>query len=412
MRYALLFITLSFSMVSCYREVYSLEPDAERFNLQVTAETQSFIYESRDTSYTIEDPELRLFLDDRLLELREIRVRGKSALRFQRKSYTVFLSKPVSIADSRGNGVKELSRFKLLALTMDFTYIENRTGFGLQEKAGVMPLFYKFVEFRINGETQGVYLLIEDPERYYRDIGSEFIIRRGYDHRIDDSDYTPSSYYITPEVYTSRFREIYSLLRTHQGEDLYRELSARLNLDLYFRKIGIDYLLRNGDYTDELFLYSRVEQDTIRYYPVPWDYDDLFNAEPHEVGTPWGPGTVFGKRYYETVEDVSNVVGSKLIFSIEDDLDYTIAQDPYLYAKYVEVLTGLFQELKAADIDEIFAQLEDELSTFYQSEAVIEQSFYDVQPTSQKIWQDNMKEKRAFLLERLAAIQQQLNITP
>ncbi|MEN8201295.1 MAG: hypothetical protein ABFS28_01780 [Bacteroidota bacterium] len=92
------------SVVSCYREVVFEEADADRFHLTVTPEKQKYIYESRDTSYTIEDPELSLAFNDQPLELKEIRVRGKSATWYQRKSYVVFLSDPIPVVDKYGSG--------------------------------------------------------------------------------------------------------------------------------------------------------------------------------------------------------------------------------------------------------------------------------------------------------------------
>ena len=386
------------------------EADADRFDLTVSPEKQKIIYDSRDTSYSIEDPDIHLLFNDQPVNLKEIRVRGKSATRYQRKSYVVFLSDPISVVNKSGGSVKELSRFKLIALAMDYTYIENRVAFGILEEVGIMPLFYKFVEFRINGQTQGVYLLIEDPEAYYYDIGSEFIIRRGYNHAIDDSDYLPSSYFIHYEVYEERFQEIYSSLTRYQGENLYRVLGDRLNLDLYFRKMGIDYLLQNGDYTDEIYLYALVEEEAIRFYPIPWDYDDIFSGAPHELNRSWGMGTLFGKRFYETMEEIYADVGRTLVYSIEDDLDYTIAKDPILYTYYTSALKNLFNELDGEVIERIFAETESELTTFYNSMAIIEQSQYDRHMTTRELWIDNMSDKKALILNRLEDIKHQLSI--
>jgi len=409
MKYLVPIVCLSITLSSCYKEVSNMEPDADKFNLLVSAEKQKFIYDSRDTSYSIDDPELKLYFNDQLVELDEIRVRGKSALRFQRKSYTVFLDIPVFVTDRYGADAKRLKRFKLLALAQDYTYIENRIAFGILEAAGIMPLFFKFVEFRINDETQGVYLLIEDPEQYYHENGSEFILRRGYDHRIDDSDYEPSDHLIPVEVYENRFREIYNNLNRHEGANLFHEIESRLSLSDYFRKMGIDYLLRNGDYTDEIYLYAMVNRDTIRYDLIPWDYDDIFEKYPHEVGRSWGMGNSFGTRYYDSQADIYDDIGEKLVFSIEDDLDYAIAKDPYLYQLYEDELLVLFEELDEVVIERIFKESEDELSTFYNSINVIEQSIYDQDISTRALWIKNMSDKQAMIKERLSSMKERLN---
>jgi len=410
MRYIVLIIAFMVSIISCYREVVIEELDADQFELMVTPETQQFIYDSRDTTYSIEDAELGLLFNAQPLELSEIRVRGRSANKFQRKSYVVFLSNPVSVTDRYGDGVRELYRFKLIALAMDYTYIENRISFGLLEEAGVMPLFYKFVEFKINDQTQGVYLLVEDPESFYLENESEYILRRSYDHKIEDSDYNPSIHFIPYNDYENRYMQIYNSLKSFQGEELFSELSDRISLDLYFRKMGIDYLLKNGDYTDEIYLYSLVNRDTIRFYPIPWDYDDIYSSNPHELGRSWAIGTLFGRRSYESMDDIYADVGKTLIYSIEDDLDYTIARDKILYAYYREELKRLFQVVDEDAIERVFSQTREELSVFYNSTSVIEQSQYDLDLTTKELWNQNMTEMQEFITERLEEIKLDLNM--
>lgn len=403
-----LFILVFPFFSSCYKEVVLTEPDADLFELLVTEETERFIYESRDTSYSVESEQQLLLFNGTAIALDEIRVRGKSALRFRRKSYTVWLHEPIFVNSREGSFTKQLTRFKLIALAQDYTYIENRISFGLMEEAGLMPLFYKFVEFRINGSTQGVYLLIEDPEQFYKENGSEYILRRGYNHGIDDAAYFPSFHFIAQEDYTSRFREIYQALPQMEGTALFEYISDRLDTEQYFFKMGMDYLLMNGDYTDEVYLYAVVSQDTIRYKLIPWDYDDIFREQPHEVGVQWGTGTIYGKRTYTSLQDITDAIGDKLIFSIEDDLDYTVAIDPVLYQQYLDALQRLTNIIDNDLIDRVFDETEQELSTFYDAPAVIEQSRYDTDPASRERWMEQLVEKKQFLKERLASINNSL----
>jgi spore coat protein H len=284
---------------------------------------------------------------------------------------------------------------------MDYTYIENRISFGILQEAGLMPLFFKFVELKINDNTQGVYLLIEDPEQYFMELGSEYILRRGYNHYISDSEYIPQFYH-KPEIdYKTRYLEIYDQLTTLNGLMLYDETASRINIEQYFHKMAIDYLLKNGDYTDEIFLYAQIEQDLIRYHIIPWDYDDIFKNKPHEVGLTWGTGKIYGDRYYETIEDIYDEIGDKLIFSIEDDLDYTIAMDSILYMKYTESFGQLLETVDEQLIERVFMETENELISFYNSYTVVEQSKYDRDKTDKELWMSNMEEKKTFLLDRL-----------
>jgi len=405
-----LLLFVPFILSSCYKEIIIPEPEADLFELNVDVGQEQFIYSSRDTSYSIMRSNPSCFFNGQFMHLKEIRVRGQSALDFRRKSYAVFLNKPIYITDRYGNEIKELSRFKLISLANDYTYIENRISFGILEEVGIMPLFYKFVELKLNDGTQGIYMLIEDPEQYFKEIGSEFILRRGYNHAISDSEYEPSFHYKSLDSYKARYYEIYNLLTELEGDSLYTEISARLNIENYFRKIGIDYLIQNGDYTDEIYLYSEIEEDAIRYNIIPWDYDDIFDDKPHEIGITWGMGNLFGARYYETIQDVYDEVGETLIYSIEDDFDYTIARDSFLYNRYIETITALMETIDENLIDRIFTETENELRTFYESPAVISQSQYDTQFTNKERWQTNMMEKKALLKNRLSTIKLTLQI--
>lgn len=396
---------------SCYREEIVQDTDGEMFELTISPSIQEFISSSRDTSYTIEDKGMVLRLNGDPVELKSLRIRGKHSLSFTRKSYSVFLHDPIIITGTNTNEDKAMKRFKLLAMAMDYTYIENRIGFGLLEKAGILPLFYKFVEFRINGQTEGVYMLVEDPEQYFKEQGSEYILRRYYHHWIAEYEYEPSFFFRTEEEYRSRFNELYNVLVPYEGEELYLKLRQGINMGHYFRKMGIDYLLKNGDYTDEIFLYALIKDDEIQFDIIPWDYDDIFSNYPHEVGVSWGIGTLFGTRNYPTHQDVLDVLGDKLIYSIEDDLDYTIATDPYLYARYEEELRDLTADLAKGGIDDVFSMLRQELNPYYQREDIIEQSQFDRTMTSMSLWEHNMEEKQAFLEDRLASMINQLNHT-
>jgi len=392
----------------CYKEV-ELPPNPEVvFELSVTPEMQEFIYNSRDTSYSIKEAGMEFLMDNKTLDLKEIKTRGKSALRYQRKSFAVVLKETIAIEGRSGFDMAYLRRFKLISMAMDKTYIENRIGFGLLEKQGVMPLFYRFVELRINGSTQGIYLLVEDPEQYYLDIGSEFILRRGYHNSFDDIEYSPSYYFIPRESYESRFQEIYSSLTTLQGEALYNALNERLNMEQYFRKMGIDYLLQNGDYTDEVYLYALISNDQPRFSIIPWDYDDLFRSYPHEVGINWGTGHLLGDRHYDTHQDILDEIGDKMIFSIEDDLDYSIAMDPYLYDRYESTIAVMIEKMDLGDIDALFEQIKSELLPFYYDEDILAQSQFDQSETSFIIWEENMKDKKAFVKDRLTAMKEQI----
>ncbi|MGW8314240.1 MAG: CotH kinase family protein [Bacteroidales bacterium] len=406
--------SLVFFLHSCYREVELEGPlpgeQQDVFEMTVSPEMQELLYASRDTSYSILEPELSLSLNGQLLPIRKMSIRGKSALDFRRKSYAVSLDRPIVLSSPDGTKVRVMKKFKLISMAMDYTYISNRVSFGILEKAGMMPLFYKYVEFRMNDQTQGIYFLVEDPEAYVEGLDSECLLRRDYNHHLAKVEYNPSKWYIPEEVYRDRFKEIYAPLTSESGETLHESLSERLVLNEYFRKMCVDYLLQNGDYTDEIFFFSTVKDEKIRFRILPWDYDDIFKENPHEVGRSWGTGTLFGTRTYSSREDIYAEIGDHMIFSIEDDLDYTIAKDPFLYTRYEEVLTEVIRDLTVNDIEEVFTQTERELIPFYDNAEIIAQSQYDRYPCNRDEWEQNILDKQSFLTDRLEWMKSEINL--
>ena len=129
------------------------------------------------------------------------------------------------------------------------------------------------------------------------------------------------------------------------------------------------------------------------------------------MGRSWGTGKLFGTRYYDTHQDVLDEIGDKLIFSIEDDLDYVIARDSFMYARYEEEISNLFAGLEAQIFEDLFSQLKGELTPFYNDKEVVAQSQYDRDPSSRNLWESNMMEKQILLEERFNNMLNQLGIS-
>ena len=84
MRHLIILIAGVLCFGSCLKEIEPTEPDSDKFGLEVSEQTQQFILNSRDTSYSVEDPDLKLYFNDVPVDLKDIRIRGKSALRFRK----------------------------------------------------------------------------------------------------------------------------------------------------------------------------------------------------------------------------------------------------------------------------------------------------------------------------------------
>ncbi len=381
------------------------------FDIQVTDDQQSNIY-STHSRITIENPEPIVLLNDESLMIDRLSVRGESSLNFRRKSFTLNLDQLLILTDSTGKVNGTFSRMKLLSMVFDYTYIESKIAYSFQEKLGLWPLFTGYAQLKINDSHEGLYLMVEDPEEYCLEkLHSGFIMRRGYHNAIDNYEYDPANTHRSLSDYQNMFRSIYRYIRDYSGQQLYDSLSAVMNVERYMMKLAIDYFLQNGDATDEVFFYADESDANSRLNVIPWDYDDIFSLLPHEINSDWATGTVFGPRYYASLDDIIADVGIKYIFSIEDDLDYKIAIDAFLYGKYLAVLAGAMEIITENVIHEICDEVVAQVEPYYHIDGVSSMSEYDVTQSNMESFLSNMDNKRTFLLNRRSVILDQLSGT-
>jgi spore coat protein H len=135
-------------------------------------------------------------------------------------------------------------------------------------------------------------------------------------------------------------------------------LSKWLDIDSYLKWLAFNFLVRNGDYTDEVYFF--VDTGTDKFNIIPWDYDDLFAKSPHE-------GNIDSRR----------LLGDKLFFSTEDLLDKKIVTDPYLYENYLIQFRKLLEQLSEDVLKRIFENIYAELFPYYSNDEIISKSTYD-----------------------------------
>lgn len=418
MKYLHFFFILFILVLGCQSEPMNnpsdpsdpVDPEThDQFFFTLSEDQLDWVYESRDTTYDLVDPVPELRYNEDSLEVKKMKTRGTSASRVRRKSFNVDTKEKISFENIHNTGFTESNDFRLLAMAYDLCYIENRIGFGLLKQAEIFPLFFKYVEVILNEETNGVYFLIENPNDYFLDKNDHaFLMRRAYYGNIDSYKYNDNGDGFSEQEYVAAFNQIYIRIENYEGVELFEQLEEVLDVRQYMQKIAFDYLIKNGDYTDEIYLYDNPGDDEIRFNVIPWDLDDIFADRPHEIGNSWSVGNAFGNRYYATTEDVINDVGEKLIFSIEDDLDYIIAKDSYLYSIYLEELEKLMDLIKEDDIRMEFDRIEQELMTFFDDSAIVDQTSHDIHPCDPQQLMDEIRDKETFLIERRQSILDQL----
>ena len=381
------------------------------FEFTMTNDQENMIYDSIGEKFYIEEPVPTLCYDSLYHKLEHFKIRGNASLNFRRKSFSV---KPEEDLFFKDDGIlRPVDKFKLISLVFDSTYIENSMAIGFCNELDLWPLFCFYTEVKVNNNTQGLYLFVEDPENYFlKRQNSAFVMKRAYNQGVKEFKLNKNASASDESFYVDKFRLIYKFLKEYSGKELYDSLVSYIDLEQYFTKIALDLLLQNGDAADEVYLYAKFDNSNREVFGVcSWDYDDLFAKQPHEVGSDWSVGTSIKERYYSSLDDIVDDVGEKLLFSIEDDLDYIIALDDYLYSEYLEVLANIYtNKITESTIEKVLANTQNEIEPFYAYQDIVDQSKYDLNATSKEVFYSNLVAKKDFLIKRRDWIIQKLDL--
>ena len=326
-------------------------------DINMSSAVQDQVLSIRGKKLVIKDATLNL--DGKRVTAEEIKLRGQSSLNYRRKSFTVDLEEETPLPFD--HGPFSLKKFYLVSMNMDQHYFHNKLAYACLDKLDLFGLREGYVEVRLNNQTEGIYLMLQRPEDHLMDdLQARYYLRRGYKDSIDEDEADKSLSRELVKACRQRFNEIFQGNHGLRGEDLYRYLSERLDLQAYMRWMAFNYLVRNGDYSDEVYFYILDPQESLRFKLIGWDYDDIFASQPHE-------GQSARSQWLD----------DQLIFSAEGGLDRRIGSDEYLYRRYLQeleyVLETLDPEWLAQTCTGIFAQL----SSFYRKNAIIRMAEYD-----------------------------------
>lgn len=319
-------------------------------------------------------------------EVKEIHSRGNNSLTFEHKSLSVDLQKGITI-EQQGKKVK-VKKFDLMNLVMDKDLWHNRWAFLNMNKLDIFPLFNTFCTLWINDQPQGIYLLVEKPRHYTTgEAKSPYMIRRGPEHNID-GDYVDTENKDEVKRYKKQFQRLYEDINKYKGEELYHKLSTGLYLEHYFDWMAFNYLIMNGDYMDELYLYIRPE--TGKFDIIPWDYDDIIRPAPHE-----------GAKERLAVAGLKK----RLVFSGEDPLDRAIGSDDFVNGKYETEFIAMLKTLPAEHLQATADQVLSELTALSQDGASAQASLYlGKEPFVIGQATDEMRRSIDFIISRYTAI--------
>lgn len=346
-----------------------------RFEFEVNKYVFDKIYDITGEKLKVQ-PDQVLF-NDKPLNVKSCKTRGNTTLNYRRKSFSLSLHDHI---DFQGVPAKRLA---INNLAMDQNYWRARLCFMLMDQIGIFPLKNQFTELVINGQTQGTYLMIQKPEDYCREISSSLLVRR------DDSRQFKVEFADNPETKkTARhLRKVTELTKHYSGVQLYDTLAQIVDLNAYEKWLAFNFLIMNGDYTDELFLFLAPE--TGRFRIIPWDYDDIFAEQPHE-----------GQQQRD------HKFGNQLLFSSEASFDQVIAQDEYLYQEYLKVFHQMISTITPELLKKSFEQVYNELYPYFSDPEIIAQSQFDLfGRTNIDLLREDLKLHHEFLLDRRNSIE-------
>jgi spore coat protein H len=280
-----------------------------------------------------------------------IHTRGQSTLMYRRKSLNINLNTGASFR--RGERTKILNKFLLLSLSMDKYYCSNHLAFQMVDTLDLFKLFYSFCELKINGRSEGVFMVVERPEDWaLKRKKAPLVIRRGMDHRMDEIKTNDRIDRNETRKHEGDYRQIYRSLNKYDGRELYEVLLKYIEIDMYMKWLAFNFLVHNGDYSDEVFFY--IDPGTGRYRIIPWDFDDILAIAPHEGA-----------------EQRNTAIGEKLLFSSEDLLDRKIATDPYLYEVYKKKMKEVLEIVTPYVLKHTIERTYAELHPYYSDNEII-----------------------------------------
>ncbi len=289
----------------------------ERMNLVFT-DAQRDVYNERTAALSKADFDLSVQLDDSASIAASAHLRGKGTLGCERKSYTLAL-------DGAGRHLLPQSRtdeFYLLSMCADDRYVEQYTANQILHELGLFPLAFRLVEVALDGETQGVYLLLEKPrEEIVRDgSGMHDVMRRRFETN-------PPADYFESKFSTGEFdaAELYASAASSLAN-----LEEQIDLDRYLRFLALMTAYQNGDYIDEIWVAAseqRLSGDTVGLWfeTMAWDNDDLF-SECHYSG------------------QFAFVDPNELVYCAEATIDHFLLADPVIYNRYVDSLEDVLEQ--------------------------------------------------------------------
>ncbi len=335
-------------------------------------------------SYVFASPIVKV--NGEMLKGAELNTRGNQCLAAPRRCFSVKSENAINLP---GSSKIKAKSFNLISMWQDEGYITAEIGYGVFKDLGLIHLDREYAEVFIDGKTNGLYLLTEKADKIIqKKFDSAFIGRVKYFSKLEIKEFEKDKTQFEEEQFADVFQEIMKSDEDLKGDELYKFLSARMNINNYLRLMAANSISMNGDYIDEVYFFSKDEdkRGSIYFDVMAWDLDDLFKT-PH-----WGP---WNNLLYK--KELKN----SLLYSLESKLDRVINRNPDLYARYKSILKSmLLKEFTDTFIDKHINRVKTKI-TPYLKDSILAQSIRDDRkaPVYTKQYILNLLEQRRMELK-------------
>ncbi len=296
--------------------------------------------------------------------------RGQSSMMMPRKNMKI----QSAYKDQSGHPQKmkiagiDAKKILLSSGSADPLLTKNMAVYRLYELAGIKTMKTSYAEVTVNGVSQGLHMLSESADDHImKEFKADIAFRRGYVDVLELREQKKSLSQQDVAAYTSAVHAIYSDVKKLKGAELLASLEKRMNFKNYLRLLAMNYLVKNGDYFDELYFYGVKNAAGEMYFDVfPWDFDDSFSEKMHIAILPGYSNSGRSKRSEK-----------QMLFSFESQIDLAISQDAVLLNKYFEVFGEVVSKLTAEKINESFATVNALVAPYITDADVLSQGAID-----------------------------------
>ncbi len=355
----------------------------------------------------VSEANLKVYSEGQLTDEEQVSVstRGQSSLKFPRKNFAV---KALKEADGESKKLK-VGGIKSKSITMsaspeDLLFVKNSIGYSLLKAIGIHSLKTQFAEVKLNGVSQGLYMLTENQtDNLMKEQDAEIVIRRRYNDALEVKDAKKELSEADILKYQATLKSVHKSIREMQGSHLIATLEKNLNLKNYLKWLAFNYIVKNGDYSDEIYFYGKKNAAGEIYFDVsPWDMDDSFSDKMHLSGFPGGPN-------YHMTENSQK----QMIYNYESRIDRKVAGDAKLLRMYFEAMDEVVSTLSQNDVlFNIQQKILGNLAPYIQDADIQANGLLDSVQTrhTPAAIEDNVKIKMAKIQLRMQEVKEELEV--